>query len=342
MIGERIRHAREFCALTQTALAELTGLTQKKVSEIEAGRDAHPRTEDIESIARATGFPASFFYLGALPDMPTGNFRRLKRGTAQVARQVRAQARQVVELVQRAETALPLPPIRLRPVRHLEDFERLADEVRDQAGIGEGDPIPNLTRAVERAGVIVATLPGEIPDHSGFSAWPDFALEGRPVIVLSAMLPGDRQRFTVAHEVGHLLLHSQLRDDELDINAAEKEAHRFAGALLLPYGAALEALKPPLTLTTLAHVKATFGISIGACVQRAYDLDLITEARYVSLRKQLTSRGWHRSEPVVVPQEQPLLIRRILKELEQGETMGARAASVQMPIFAYRSLAAAN
>lgn len=342
MIGERIRHAREFCALTQTALAELAGLTQKKISEIEAGRDAHPKAEDIEKIARATGFPSSFFYLGALPDLPNGNFRRLKRGKAQVNRQVRAQARQIVELVERAEEQLALPPVRLRPVRHLEDFESLAAEVRELAGVGERDPIPNLTRAMERAGVIIATLPGEIPDHSGFSAWPDFGFGGRPLIVLSSMLPGDRLRFTIAHEIGHLLLHSQLRDDELEADAAEKEAHRFAGALLLPRSAALEALRPPLTLTTLAHVKATFGVSIGSCAQRARDLDLINETRFVSLRKQLTSRGWHRSEPVVVPQEQPLLIRRILNQLEAGDTVAGRAKSVQMPVFAYRSLAAAN
>lgn len=115
--------------------------------------------------------------------------------------------------------------------------------------------------------------------------------DGRPIIVYSATDAGDRQRFTIAHELGHLLLHSALRNDEVDLDQAEKEAHRFAGALLLPRVAAMEAMRPPLTLTTLASIKANFGKSIAMGARRALDLDLITEARFVSLRKQLTSRG---------------------------------------------------
>jgi Zn-dependent peptidase ImmA (M78 family)/transcriptional regulator with XRE-family HTH domain len=342
MIGERIRHARDFCGLTQVALAELTGLTQGKISEVEAGRDAQPRRDEIERIAQATGFPSGFFFLGPLPDMPSGNFRRLKRGTAQVARQVRAQARQIVELIQRAEGEVAMPPVRMNPARSADDIEAIAAEFRTQAGVGERDPIPNLTRAIERAGVIVAGLPGEIPDHSGYSVWPDFGLDGRPVIVFARMLPGDRQRFTTAHEIGHLLLHSPNRDLEVDVKQAEAEANRFAGALLLPRTAAFEALKPSLTLTTLAHVKATFGISIGACAQRALDLGLINESRFGSIRKQLTSRGWHRQEPVQVENESPLLIRRVLDFVATGDSVADRAASVKMPTFAFRALAASN
>jgi Zn-dependent peptidase ImmA (M78 family)/DNA-binding XRE family transcriptional regulator len=342
MIGERVRHARDFCGLTQAALAELAGVPQSKISEIEAGRDARPKAEYIDRIANATAFPTTFFDLGPLPDLPDGNFRRLKRGKVQATKQVRAHARQIVELIQRAESVVEMPPVRLKPVRAVGDFETLAAEVREEMGVGQRDPIPNLTRAVERAGVVVAGLPGEIPDHYGFSAWPEFGFEGRPIIVFSQTDPGDRQRFTIAHELGHLLLHSPLRDDELDADTAEKEANRFAGALLLPRVAAMESMRSPLTLTTLAGVKATFGCSIGVCAHRAADLGLITEGRFVSLRKQMTSRGWHRNEPVEVPNEKPLLIGKVLNHMGQGDSVAERAASVKMPAFAYRALAAAN
>lgn len=345
MIGERVRHARDFCGLTQTALAELADLAQSKVSDIEAGRSGRPKPEDIQRIARATGFPVGFFDLGALPDLPDGNFRRLKRGKARVTRQIRAQARQIVELVQRAESEVSMPPVRIKPVRSVVDVEAIeafAADVRDEAGVGYRDPIPNLTRAVERAGVVVVGLPNEIPDHFGFSAWPDFGFGGRPIVAFARDEPGDRQRFTIAHELGHLLLHSPMRDDELAPGDAEKEANRFAGALLLPREPAQEAMRPPLTLTTLAHVKATFGASIGMCAYRARDLGLITDARHVSIRKQMTSRGWHRTEPVEVPQEQPLLIRKVLNLVGQGESVSARADSVKLPAFAYRALVAAN
>jgi len=345
MIGERVRHARDFCGLTQAALAELADVPQSKISEIEAGRDSNPRAETILRVARATSFPAEFFYRGPLPDLPEGNFRRLKRGKARATRQVRAQARQVVELVQRAESILAMPPVRIEPMRTVPDAEAIeeaAAEFREQAGVGYRDPIPNATRALERAGVVIAGLPGEIPDHFGFSAWPDFGLDGRPVIVYSQEDPGDRQRFTLAHEAAHLILHTPLRDEELDPDQAEREANRFAGAVLLPRAAAIEAMRAPLTLNTLAHVKATFGVSIGACAQRARDLGLISTERLQSLRKQMTSRGWHRHEPVEVPNEEPLLIRKVLDLLGEGGTVQERAGSVGMPLFAYRALVAAN
>lgn len=340
MIGERVRHARDFCGITQIDLATLTGLSQSQVSDIESSRDAQPKHDDVTRIAHATGFPVSFFYLGPLPDFADGNFRRLKRGKARVTRQVRAQARQIVELVQRVEDIVDLPPIRLKPVKSLTDIEIVAADMREEAGVGYRDPIPNLTRAVERAGVVVAGLPGEIPDHDGFSAWPDFGFDGRPIIVFSRNMPGDRQRATIAHELGHLLLHSPLRDEEMQADIAEKEAKQFSGALLLPAEAAREAMRLPLTLTTLAHVKATYGASIGLCAQRALDLALISKDRFVSLRKQMTSRGWHRVEPVEVPNESPLLIRKVLELVGTGTSVVERAENAQLPPFAYSALIA--
>jgi Zn-dependent peptidase ImmA (M78 family) len=137
-------------------------------------------------------------------------------------------------------------------------------------------------------------------------------------------------------------MHSPLRDDEMEPDAAEREANAFAGALLLPAEAAIKAMRPPLTLTTLANVKATYGVSIGMCAYRAKHLGLISDERHVSLRKQLTSRGWHRDEPVPVAQENTLLIRRVLELVGQGKSDIERAASVTLPPFAYRALAAAN
>ena len=144
--------------------------------------------------------------------------------------------------------------------------------------------IPNLTRAVERAGVLVVRFPGTIKDHDSYASWPDFSLGGRPVIALTGGHPGDRDRFNVGHELGHLLLHT-LRPNT-DPREAEAEANRFAGALLLPRRSAAAALRRPITLRVLMGVKATYGISIAMGAQRARDLELISKAQFVSLRCQ--------------------------------------------------------
>jgi Zn-dependent peptidase ImmA (M78 family) len=285
-------------------------------------------------------FPESFFYLGPLPDLPEGHFRKLKKGTAKTGKQVRAQVRQLVELVERAEPQLRLPSVAIRPVDdlvRLEAVEEVADATRASLGLGERDPIPNLTRATERAGVVVVRLPGAMEDHDGFSVWPNYGFDGRPLIAISSGHPGDRDRFNVAHELGHLVLHTGRR--HLEPKEAEREAHRFAGALLLPRQAAREVIRRPVTLGSLKLVKEKYGVSIGALAKRALDLNFVSKEQFVSLRKQMSKRGWNRIEPVEVEPEGQLLIAKMLSILAGDGSTSQRAERVAMPLFTFRSLA---
>jgi Zn-dependent peptidase ImmA (M78 family)/transcriptional regulator with XRE-family HTH domain len=340
VIGERVRLAREACLLTQHDLSDLSGVPLGTIGAIENSRIASPSDDAIVKIARATGFPTSFFHLGDLPDMPEGHYRRLTKGTVKVGKQVRAQVRQIIELVQRSEGLLQLPPVQLEPVREvsdLEEIEKIAARARQWLGVGSRDPIPNVMRAVERAGVVVIRLPNEMPHHDGFSAWPDYGLNGRPIIALTGGHPGDRDRFNTAHELGHLLLHT-LRPG-IERAKAEKEAHRFAGALLLPREAAIAAMHPPITLRVLMGIKATFGTSIAMSAQRALDLNLITHHQFLSLRKQLSARRWLRAEPVEVSSEKPLLISKVVNILSGEGSTSERAARIAMPLFTFRAVA---
>lgn len=330
--------ARESCLLTQEQLGDASGLTQEAVHDIEAGR-AIPSERTLAAISGATAFPVPFFFLGPLPDFPDGRFRKLKRGTKKVSRQVRAQVRQFFEVVQRAESVLTLPTVVLRPIRRgptLDEIEDIAGDVRTALKLGARDPIPNLTRALERGGVVVVALPTEMADHDGFSAWPYYGVdEGRPIIAVGRGNPGDRNRFTLAHETGHLILHTMRPD--IDPDLAEAEANRFAGALLLPADAAEDALRAPVTLSVLRNVKGTWGCSIGMGAQRAKDLGLISHDHFVSLRKQLSARGWSKSEPGEFEAEQPQLIAKVVAHLGGTGPIFERAERVPMGMFALRA-----
>lgn len=318
----------------------MADVSQGSLSDIEAGRVLQPSTDLISKVAEGTSFPQGFFYLGSLPDFPDGHYRRLKRGTSKVSKQVRAQVRQVVELVQRSEDHLRLPPITLEPVHghvDIDAIESVAADARSALGVGARDPIPNVMRAAERAGVVVVRLPNEMEDHDGFSVWPDYGLGGRPIIAVAGGGSGDRDRFTVSHELGHLLLHTAR--GHIDSATAEAEANRFAACLLLPGVAAEEAIRPPVTLRVLMGVKATFGTSIQMGAQRALDLNLITHDHFVSLRKQLSARRWTQNEPVDVSPERPLLVSKILDNLAGEGSTSERAARLYMPVFTFRALA---
>lgn len=316
-IGERIRHARVYCGWSQTQLAEILGVTQPFISQVENGLP--PTDELITRFARASGFSPAFFRRGPLPDLPQGSLRFRKRATALKGDddRIRVHIRSAIEVTASLSRVAELPPVRLKPIQGTVTPELIESQMvrsaREWMGVGSFDPIPNVARALERAGILVVGSSQSIPKHQGVSYWPDFPV-GRPIICFTRGMAGDRQRLTLAHELGHLLLH-QIRDPEED--QAEAEAFRFAGALLLPMEAATEAIRPPVTLNSLARIKAHWGIAISALVRRCLDLQIIDEPRRVSLEKQISARGWRKEEPVEVPEEHPTIVRRLL-EVNKG------------------------
>lgn len=316
LAGERIRALRHLLGLTQEELAKAAGLAQSTISEIERERLA--ASDDIlEAISVATGTPRTFFEVMP-PDVPLGTLRFRKYASARRSETKRVKAlfdeayRITSELLTEAGYTGPDLPLVNGDVS-AEDIEELAGQTREALGIGGDGPMRHVTRACERAGIAVTplTLPGQEDephaiDHFGISYWPS-PLEPA-IIAYFTGGPGDRQRFTLAHELGHLVLHSRRRT----VADPETEAHRFAGALLLPRSRAEEMMRDPVVLTDLARMKATWGISIQALIMRGTHLGLIDEARKVSLFKQLSARGWRKEEPVPVHHENPVLVRKLL------------------------------
>ena len=341
MISDRVRNARLYHGWSQIDLANKVGTTQPKISQMESGD--YTSSDLLDGIARVTQYSRSWFDQGPLPDLPLGSlrFRKQASSTVKSDEQVRAHVRQAVEIIERFSSLPEAPRVRIVPISPeqtptLDDIEVIAAEVREYIGVGPLDPITNLVRAIERAGIAVigSTVDMESGQHSGASYWPDYPF-GRPVICISRGMPGDRQRFTTAHELGHLILH-QWRKPEPKI--AEQEANRFAGALLIPRQA-VEDIEGPVTLRTLAHVKARWGISIRALVKRCLDLHVIDAGHRVSLEKQISSRKWNKQEPVEVPYEQPRLVSRLI-ELGTGTKAAKSSSQLGLPPLVLRDLVA--
>jgi Zn-dependent peptidase ImmA (M78 family) len=136
------------------------------------------------------------------------------------------------------------------------------------------------------------------------------------MIVINDDKPTDRVRYSSAHEVGHLVLHTSPRGKPADL---DKEADLFAAEFLLPAEAMRREIPSPLTLTDLAKLKPRWGVSIQALVVRAYHLDIITERQYRYMFEQISKLGWRTKEPenLDIPKEKPRLLRK-LAELSFG------------------------
>jgi Zn-dependent peptidase ImmA (M78 family)/transcriptional regulator with XRE-family HTH domain len=311
----RLRQARELRGLTQTALARQVHVHPSAIAQLETGR-IQPSPEVLDALSRATGFPPTFFTRPSGPPLPLGSLRFRARAamTAHQRRQAWGYAQILYELMAQlaAQTEYPTP----RLPRLDGDPVAAAAVTRQALGLAPDQPIGPLIRTLERHGVWVLAIPVPLPQRDACSTWAG-GDGATPVIVIAATAAGDRRRFSVAHEVGHLVLH---HTPEGAPHALERQADAFAEAFLLPAAAMREALVPPITLTTLADLKARWGVSLQALIRRAHTLDLMTPSQYRSLSAQLSARGWRTREPIAVPVERPRALRQ-LAELLYGRPL---------------------
>ena len=245
MIGDRIRQARLAAGLTLDALGQKVGVTHTAIQKYEKGILTPPSSQLLK-LARACGTRVEYFFRTHEVELVEPEFRRLASfgKKAQEALKIK-----VVELAEKRAELLgcfPESPILRfevpgglpRQVNDLDELENFADQVREAWKLGL-NPIGDLTGTLETLGLLVIVVDEANPGFSGLTATARTS-DGRmyPIVAVSSQWPGDRQRFTLAHELGHLLLSGRLAAgiDE------EKACNRFAGAFLAPKAAVVQLL----------------------------------------------------------------------------------------------------
>jgi len=309
-LGERIRQAREIRGLTQEELAEKLICSQALVAQVEAGFKL-PTGDFIESVAEATEFPITFFNEPPHPEFGIAEILLRAQRTAK--------RREILGTVRYAEhvyaiyvaLAARLKPIPVRIPEVVDSPKEAAKQVRKVLGLEPNSPIANLTHALERAGVrFIVVSPSHA--HDAFCVWFRKDENETPLIAaVGGREDGDRYRLSVAHELGHLVMHrSFLRKSNKEV---EDEAWAFAAELLMPEAAIRSELILPLTITALARLKPRWGVSVAALIRRAYDLNIVTKRQYHYLSHQMSALGYKTREPknLDVPMEKPRLLRKM-------------------------------
>lgn len=336
LLGERVRSLRLLTGSTQEGLAEKAGVSQALLSSVESGRRV--ATDDlIERLMAVTGIPAAFFNRSPAP-LSAGSLRWRKRAHASSVdtHRVEVLLREIysiaVAMMAGAKSSAPALQPWYGPL-DAAGIESAAAHARLQLGVDADSPLPHVTRILERGKIVVTplALPGSDDEevastvgHMGASVWPD--PDSLALIGYFPSAQGDRQRFTLSHELGHLMLHC----GHGSVEDAEGEANRFAGAFLLPAERMTQAMEGrPVTLSELVHMKARWGVSIQAILMRGQHLGLIDKARFTSLYKQISARGYRTTEPVNVELEEPVLLRKLfdaqlgdLTWAKRGEKIG--------------------
>ncbi|MSX06062.1 MAG: ImmA/IrrE family metallo-endopeptidase [Actinobacteria bacterium] len=333
------------------ALSEGSSVANSLVSKIENGRHA-PDGTTLNSLASALGCTVGFLSRKPSALLATSPWLR-----AYADAPARAVESIVADNLLASETISTLGlkripdkiPVFTDDVNDDEAIERYALEVRSAAEIAEGAVVGNAMRAADRLGCVVLPLSSELGRHLGLSQRIDgvaFARVSRAGESYCS-LPGDRQRFTIAHELGHLGLHADAGPPETadEARRIERQAHRFAGAFLAPAEPLLEDWHERgsrMTLTTLADLKATWGVSIKALVIRFQQLGIVSPDQATSLYKQISKRGWNKSEPVPITNEEPVWLSKALEHwsrTEVGLPGSAVASAAQAAGLSERHLA---
>jgi Zn-dependent peptidase ImmA (M78 family) len=310
--------ARESRGMTQLELARaMTALThgdhisQGYVSKAEAGRltvsgaRLHLYAEALRYRPYVLGIEPSVTGIGiglvhhrkkaALGAQP---LRRIHAELALTRLQVRNLVRYESDIVHKFERI---------SVTDLESPSDAARKLRKLWNVPAG-PIRDLVLIMEQAGGLVLVRDLGTRDLDAVSNWDG---EEAPLFVLNVHAPSDRFRFSLAHELGHIIMHPVAGATALQ----ERQADEFASEFLMPAADIAAELRGRLDLNRLLALKQRWRVSMAALARRAVTLAAISDWQYRNLMVEMSTLGYRTHEPGAVSSESPHKVARIAEQL---------------------------
>jgi Zn-dependent peptidase ImmA (M78 family)/DNA-binding XRE family transcriptional regulator len=305
--------ARQSRGLTQVELGVKSGVSQSKLSKFENGL-LRVGADDLGRLAVALKYPPEFF---ALTDKVYGfgsacnyNRRRTSVGSKDLYRMLadlNVTRMRMTRLLRGVEIEAANEFFNADPDEYERDIERIAALTRAHWNLPMG-PVANLIGAIESAGGMVFKVSFGTLKIDALSQW---APGSPPIIFVNSEIPADRARHSIAHELGHLVMHQHPYPD------MEKEADRFAAEFLLP-AREIESELSSLSMPKLADLKLRWRVAMQSLIYRARTLGKISEKEYSGWFRGFSQRGYRRNEPVTIPDESPSLVFEVVESVRQA------------------------
>jgi Zn-dependent peptidase ImmA (M78 family)/DNA-binding XRE family transcriptional regulator len=326
----RLTQRRLLLGWSKQELAGAIGVSPAAVGQWEAEIGV-PRTYHLERLAAALDVPIKYFYLGrpyARMDASSAHFRSLRRTRASQRAKAVAFVEQLWELTYALEKRVELPPVDVpglssgdhQPDVVPKDPVAAARFLREAWQLPDG-PVRHLVNLLEIHGIVISHVrfASDEEETKTIDAFSTSHLP-RPLVVTTPDRANDiyRHRFTVAHELGHMLLHHDVAPGDLQ---QEREANEFASELLTPREQIAAALPARLQTRQLDEVSRTWGVSIKSLIKRTRELggaSEISARRAYQRYEQLRTAGALISEPISTYRgEVPSLLRRAYEMAEE-------------------------
>lgn len=283
--------ARESRAMQQSQLSEQTGISKFAVNRLE--NSIHEASEtSLALIAKELHYPRDFFYQEGEAQPVALSYRKRTTVPAKIITQIEANIniyRLNIEKVLSANLPADIN-IPLLDVSKYGSPAACAKQLRKLWKLPKGT-VNNLSELLEANYMIPVNFDFETDRVDGRFI---MALEKYPVIITNKRLLGDRQRFTLAYQLGHIVMHLYTSPGfERDLS---HEANLFAAEFLMPEADIKDDLQD-LSLPKLGELKKKWKASMQALLYRASDLGVITPTQKAYLLRQFNQQKIRKREP---------------------------------------------
>lgn len=288
---------------TQKEVAASVGISQAKLSKAENGLQKLP-DDAMQRLADYYGLPMAFF-VTTKAHTPVGHYYYRKRLNIpdKVIDALEAKVQIIKNIIDSIMSSIEIPDFNL--TTFVDDDETPAEKARKlryELKVFRG-PIHHLATLLENNGIIIFKTDFGTDKIDGLTT---FTPSNRKIIFLNNKMPNDRIRFSLAHELGHLVMH--LDKPPLSSEDAEREADEFASEFLMPELEIKEDFKY-INFNTLGQLKRKWGVSMRALVRRAFDIGKISKDTYRNMQINFSKKGYNKCEPILLPIDEPTLLK---------------------------------
>lgn len=328
-IGDNLKRIRLLKGLSLKDAGVLLGMSATAIQKYENSIISPNSTKLIEFSKAYNVSISELLYSYSIPAIEFTSFRKKKRLTGKNLEVLKdllhlriAKYLEVLDLIGRRYNYVS--KISKYSCASLEDAEKCAEQFREEVlKVNSFFPLSNLTDVLENLGVCIVYIENidhKFDDFDGFSE----IVDGIPVIVLlKEMMDGARLRFTLAHELGHLVMEFNDNVDE------EKCANRFASSLLMPKDAFFREfgeVRKSLSFYELEQIKREYKVSYAAIIYRLKELGVISDSYYVSLHI-LINKKIGIADPNPIPVEVSSQFEKLVTMLETTGIINSERAS---------------
>ncbi|WP_225865823.1 helix-turn-helix domain-containing protein [Dyadobacter aurulentus] len=341
----RFKSARLRSGLSLQSLAEKLGskLSRQALHKYEKG-DVLPNSEMLTLLSNVLNVRPDYFFSDLKVEIGSVEYRKMANLPAREEQKVIEQTREYLsrylelEEIVGMENDFANPLGDMAAVSSFGQANAAADLLREKWNLG-ADPLYNVSQLLEDKHIKVVEIDADVV-FDGMQTWANGKI---PVLAINKNIIGkpDRIRFTLLHELAHLLLNFE----SLEEKQKEKLCHQFAGAMLLPKRTLIEKIgkrRNRLSLIELGNIKKQFGISIQAIIVRSSECGIISENYARQFLQQIKDEGWRSTEPIAYEgiEQSERFDQLIFRALAEEQISFSKAAALKnMKLAEFKSFA---